>query len=636
MDQSANVSGISRSSEIRRTGSHHFRSSKTQGLQALTDLVSSLIDEPPLEVDPNIGDEPSFTFITHGDDLQTKRIRDVSARKQIRSHVMRDVRRRERIQGLRRPSKKERSAKDGPDEGAQSISDSSQDTSPQESARAHDAVAGRITASPLPLEDDDIGQRAAPLFESNRSPSLILEPIPRKRRRLDDGEDQKQERSGSEALQLTANPEAALIDPFATLPPSSCPPNIVAELMNHCTRVFLPMTLPFENKSPGQMDNRIRQLMQSQISDQATFYAAMAMAAAHRDLLHARKTEHIHLHRWPTSTDYDTMYGFAIQEVNRRISDPRMALETSTFSSVTLLAGTSVLLGNFPEAAAHLRGLTRMAHLRGGIVDFGADSSSLPFNIFVSDVKAAAAMGSQPQLPLTSRCIRLDNSTWHRIAPPLDSTLYLFARSFAGLPFLSPTLIQLLQGIRDLCFLDEFNFRDQKGLTWQEHDVVRKRSLTIEHALLNYAFETFSPDHENSGTLAIPFLEAVARLTALSYLNTLVIVSAPSSGLGRGLTLQMYRLLQSFKDHSSNLSSDSLDLLTWSACTAIQTCFGRQESLFFNEHLKHLLRLRKYKNWQEFEAKMRGYLYNPRIQETSWQEIFNAAYVEQGWWSPAS
>ena len=53
-------------------------------------------------------DRPSFTFIDHDDDLTSKRIKDVNARKAIRSHVMRDVRRRERLAGLKRTSRQNR------------------------------------------------------------------------------------------------------------------------------------------------------------------------------------------------------------------------------------------------------------------------------------------------------------------------------------------------------------------------------------------------------------------------------------------------------------------------------------------------------------------------------------------------
>lgn len=53
-----------------------------------------------------LSDRPTFTFIDHDEDLASKQIRGASARKTIRSHVMRDVRRRERLEGRKRPSKR--------------------------------------------------------------------------------------------------------------------------------------------------------------------------------------------------------------------------------------------------------------------------------------------------------------------------------------------------------------------------------------------------------------------------------------------------------------------------------------------------------------------------------------------------
>jgi hypothetical protein len=61
--------------------------------------------EPPVRglADP---DTPLFTFIDHNDNSQSRRIGDANARKAIRSHVMRDIRRRERLSGVKRPTKK--------------------------------------------------------------------------------------------------------------------------------------------------------------------------------------------------------------------------------------------------------------------------------------------------------------------------------------------------------------------------------------------------------------------------------------------------------------------------------------------------------------------------------------------------
>lgn len=52
-------------------------------------------------------DQPTFTFIDHDQDFSSKRIKNIKSRKAIRSHVMRDVRRRERLAGLKRGSKRE-------------------------------------------------------------------------------------------------------------------------------------------------------------------------------------------------------------------------------------------------------------------------------------------------------------------------------------------------------------------------------------------------------------------------------------------------------------------------------------------------------------------------------------------------
>ena len=56
----------------------------------------------------NPSDLPSFTFIDQDSDLTSKRIKDANARKAIRSHVMRDVRRRERLAGFKRASRPKR------------------------------------------------------------------------------------------------------------------------------------------------------------------------------------------------------------------------------------------------------------------------------------------------------------------------------------------------------------------------------------------------------------------------------------------------------------------------------------------------------------------------------------------------
>lgn len=83
-------------------------------------------------------DRPSYTFIGHDDDLTSKRIKDANARKKIRSHVMRDVRRRERLAGTKRVSRRE-------------------------------SRAGQSDASPTTFEDQDSGEQTLVLRAASQA-----------------------------------------------------------------------------------------------------------------------------------------------------------------------------------------------------------------------------------------------------------------------------------------------------------------------------------------------------------------------------------------------------------------------------------------------------------------------------------
>lgn len=155
-----------------------------------------------------------FTFIDHDDDLSSKRIKDANARKAIRSHVMRDVRRRERLAGLKRVSKRESRLKQPLPLSAS--------TSPQaESATSeHLLVAG--VASPL---------SASSLADSNPGRSRLSSPQERRRPIV--------WRAGYSAPPTPspsplAFPPSWLLDPFDSLPGADEAPSMVARLVFYC------------------------------------------------------------------------------------------------------------------------------------------------------------------------------------------------------------------------------------------------------------------------------------------------------------------------------------------------------------------------------------------------------------------
>lgn len=153
-------------------------------------------------------DRPSFTFIDHDDDLTSKRIRDVNARKAIRSHVMRDVRRRERLAGLKRSSRRE--------SRTQPVSLSTREENPEE-RRLVLRTASQSSASSVVEKSEsddsfvDSKHRGRPVRWSAGNPSSShLNPSP------------------------CSLPTAWFFDPFCSLPGTTELPTMVGHLVYYC------------------------------------------------------------------------------------------------------------------------------------------------------------------------------------------------------------------------------------------------------------------------------------------------------------------------------------------------------------------------------------------------------------------
>lgn len=156
-----------------------------------------------------------YTFIDHDDDLSSKRIRDANARKAIRSHVMRDVRRRERLAGLKRITKRESRLKH-PLPLSASIS-------PQAESSTSKCLLEAGVASPLPASSSFV--------DSNPPRSLLRSPQERRRPLV--------WRAGysvppTPAPNPLAFPSSWLLDPFGSLMGAGEAPSRVARLVCYC------------------------------------------------------------------------------------------------------------------------------------------------------------------------------------------------------------------------------------------------------------------------------------------------------------------------------------------------------------------------------------------------------------------
>lgn len=580
-------------------------------------------DNSPIEVDPTPGDEPSFTFITHNDDLQSKRIRDAAARKQIRSHVMRDVRRRERIAGLRRPSKKERVARvsqNSTGSGSQPIPFPDTPTIVPEDEK--DQAEGSLPTAQCPITDRRISLHSLPKVADRTEATA-------RRLQLHSPPPSTGRPEHLLATNINNTPGVRFGDPFGTLPGTAGPSEMVDLLLKHCIEIFLPMTFPVERRNQQLLDIRVQKLMQLQINDVATFYGTMAMTAAHRAMVRGRLPVAGSLDQNPLEIhldpEYYVMHERALKEINLKMQDPSKALAMDTFLSVMMLVGTATIVGNFEEARLHLDGLVKMTELRQDVLDPGADTCSPFWNMLLTDVKAAAGMGSRPRLRLSNPCESFEESLRHRIVPPPLSGLHRFSRSFSMISALSPCLVHILQGIRDLAFFDDYNCRDPDALDPVAHDIFQHRTLTLEHTLLSYAYEQFPAFPGGHDRLQMPFLESITRAASLMYFSSRFIVAGPKSGLGRALTQQMYDLLLSFDGRCSEFSLQTLELITWVCFISIYGSTGQKEEPYFYSHLSCLLSLVRWRDWSDLERAMQGYLYEPRVFGRSWRAMFDRA-----------
>lgn len=157
-------------------------------------------------------DQPSFTFIDHDDDLTSKRIKDVNARKAIRSHVMRDVRRRERLAGLKRTSRRESR------------------THPV-SAKSQSKVPDKSEERSLVVRSQSQSSTSSSVAETDSDDHLVCS----KQRR---GRPSRWSAGYPLSSHLNPNPRSLptswFFDPFCSLPGSFELPSVVAHLVYYC------------------------------------------------------------------------------------------------------------------------------------------------------------------------------------------------------------------------------------------------------------------------------------------------------------------------------------------------------------------------------------------------------------------
>ncbi|KAJ5770801.1 uncharacterized protein N7511_002852 [Penicillium nucicola] len=545
-------------------------------------LVLNASPEPKTKLAPL--DRPSYTFIDHDDDLTSKRIKDVNARKAIRSHVMRHVRRRERLAGLKRTSRRAQH-------------DASQVVEDENEQRLVVRSQSQSSASPPVLGPGNfrysLAQRGRP------ARWCAGYPLP---------------------LHSNPNPPTSwFLDPFSTLPGTGELPLMVAHLMYYWKTIFVPMTFPnTSNSSTQEMELMVR----SSFSDKGSFFGLMSMCAAHRAVLASQHTIIFNSddQNQALDSDYCMMRAMSIGEMNTKMQDPNRRLSDEAFDTIINLLTGALIIGEFEEAHIHLKGLKRMVELRGGITDDSIRSSSMLSAIITTDIKAASGLMIKPVFPLTWDAQPVPSDIQQRIRPQASSPLNNLGSGFFANSLISPPLRQILYVLRDMVYFSTVNQMTPAIIQPIDQDFFRVLNCEAEHQLLSYIYTDDSP---NPGLILHP-IEAVTRVASICFLNHFLIVSPSSSGLGRALTRHLTMAVENCKlSLLQGLSNENFGLYAWALFVGAQGSQGQTKRAWFVERLAHVAMVCGWQSWEQVSKVMANYLFVMTLDGLSWRSIWD-------------
>ncbi|KAI2792133.1 hypothetical protein POX_b02169 [Penicillium oxalicum] len=531
-------------------------------------------------------DRPTFTFIDHDDDLTSKRIKDANARKAIRSHVMRDVRRRERLAGLKRTARR-----DSSNQGAPAKSRTGKDSSPTEKTlvlRSASPSSSSLTSSSVEVQSK---RRGSSTTRRDRST--------------------KRAASHADSLQTTSGPRALpsswSIAPFCTTPGTSKLTYKVAYLVHHFTSVLVPTSFPTAAMAK-------RALIRSSFSDSGSFYGLMCMSAAHRAVLSSAHLGGMDVARSnfiANDPDYCSMRAKCIHEMNLKISDPKKALTDEAFDTIINLLNGALIGGFYDESRIHLMGMKRMVDLRGGITHEKMRATSMWAAIVVTDVKAASEVQ-------------------RRIQPLISSITHQTGSGFFSNLALSLPLIRILYMVRDLVFYNLAAHINLGALMPSDHQFFSSLNHSVEHQLLAYIYPD-DPENPNPHSQPIDLhpIEALTRVATITFLNKFLIIAPPSCGLGRALTRHCVNAVNDCPfSLLHTMPKGNYGLFAWALFTASQNLTGYPERQWFVQRLARVAKICDWHHWDQVSRIMSDYFYVGHLHGEEWRTIWDEVAAE--------
>lgn len=175
--------------------------------------------------------------------------------------------------------------------------------------------------------------------------------------------------------------------------------------------------------------------------------------------------------------------------------------------------------------------------------------------------------------------------------------------------------------------LQHHRHHDTDGLQSTDPILLYTSIIGVEHELLSYPSRRQSDTEAATGPSTLPSREALARVASICFLNSIIIVTPPSTGLGRALTKHLKQAIVDFIDlyALSELSTDDLDLLAWALFIAVHGARGQVEQPWFVSRMADVISARNRKHWEEMAEVMHRFFYIPDIHERAWRPIWDEA-----------
>lgn len=234
---------------------------------------------------------------------------------------------------------------------------------------------------------------------------------------------------------------------------------------------------------------------------------------------------------------------------------------------------------------------------------------------------------TKPVFPLTWGPQRIPVEVQNRIRPAPSSPILRNGTGFRNSKMLSQPLLQILNTIQQMVFYSNVIKTTPSVLQQPGFDFFRILNCQTEHQLLRYIYtdkselaQTPEPDIE------LHPIESVTRVACICFLNHLLIVSPPSSGLGRALTKHLAKEIRKFKLNSLNdLSKESLALLAWSLFIGAQGANCQPERRFFVQRLARIATICGWRSWEQISWVLTDYYFSPEANGLDWRAIWDEA-----------